>query len=230
MRHYALLPLVLIALSGAACAPRPADPLPQPAGLAVSVETLPAVESAPAFSTYSNSEFGLRFNYPPGWFGPDEYISGQTLRVAVGSDVVYPYSTSREEQVFTVPDAYYVVVQFTRADDNPFTDETLLSLESLADGDSISDQRGLLTRVRPLELGGYQGFEFITTLSESAQTEPFFARQVILRDGRSSTLTIMASPNNVQISAGEDWRAAYRRVDEAHLPDFRLIVDSVRLE
>ena len=230
MRHYALLTLVLIALSAVACAPRPAAPLPQPAEPAVSVVTEQYGQDAFDDKTYESSEFGLSFRYPPGWFGPDEYISGQTLRVAVGSDVIYPYGTGREEQVFTVPDAYYVVVQFTRADDNPFTDETLDALSGLADGDSISDQRGLITRVRPLELGGYQGFEYIATLSESAQTEPFFARQVILRDGRSSTLTIMATPNNMQISAGEDWRAAYRRVDEAHLPDFRLIVDSVRLE
>jgi hypothetical protein len=230
MRKFLFIASFATILSAAACAPRAVAALPQPTGPVVSVATSPASESVPALNSYVNSDFGLRFQYPADWFGADEYFSGQTLRVAIGSDMVYPYGTSREEQVSTILDAYFIVVQFTRADDNSFTDETFDALAGMADGESLSNQRSLLIRVRRLVLGAYEGFEYIATLSESAQTEPIYARQVILRDDSSNTLTLMGAPNNVRIAAEEDWRAAYRRVDEAHLPIFRQILDTLVLE
>src|SRR5512133_1414392 len=52
-----------------------------------------------AWKQYANSTFGLSFHYPAGWFGPDVYAVEQTLRLAIGSDVVYPYGTDAASQI-----------------------------------------------------------------------------------------------------------------------------------
>ena len=147
----------------------------------------------------------------------------------MGSDVVYPYGTDLEERVYTLPNSYYVVIQYTENDQNQVLGDTLQALASLQDGELLSDARSLTIRVRQLDLGRFTGFEYIATLSESAQTEPFYARQVILIDPQTNDLlTIMGSPNNVDLSGGLDWRQAYQAVDEANLAAFQQIVDSPR--
>jgi hypothetical protein len=91
------------------------------------------------------------------------------------------------------------------------------------------DARSLTIRVRQLELGPFKGFEYIATLSETAQTEPFYTREVLLVDEQTNDLlTITGSPNNVAV--GADWREAYRLVDEANLSLFNQIVESITVE
>jgi hypothetical protein len=244
-----LLIALILTLSLSACvSPETATTPPQPAAeTALPVETqvptevpptetapdllLGQVEPTPALAQYANATFGLSFEYPSSWFGPDEYISGGTLRLEVGSDVVYPYGTGREEQVYTMPNSYYVVIQYTQNDQNQVWNDTLQALGNLQDGESISDARSLTIRVRQLELGRFTGFEYIATLSESAQTEPFYARQVILMDAQTNDLlTIMGSPNNVDRSGGVDWRQAYQAIDEANQNIFEQIVESITIQ
>ena len=193
---------------------------------------LPAVADTPAPNptadrqTYQNAAFGLAFDFPAGWFGPQELVSEQELRVEVGSDVVYPYGTSREEQIYTLPNSYYVVVTYARNEQNAYWKDTFQALQQMQDGETSSDGRGALTRVRALTVGPFQGFEYIATLAEGAQTEPFYSRQALLFDGQGNRLAITGSPNNVQIG-GEGWRTAYQRVDEINRAIFYAIVESV---
>ena len=155
----------------------------------------------------------------------------QTLRIAVGSDVVYPYGTGREEQIYTLQNSYYVVLQYTQNDQNQVWQDTFLALANLQDGESLSDARSLTIRVRALEMGRFTGFEYIATLSETAQTEPFYARQVILMDEQThDLLTIMGYPNNVDLSSSSDWRQAYQAVDEANRTTFEQIIESIITE
>jgi len=185
----------------------------------------------PAVARYTNTAFGLSFEYPSSWYGPDEYIADPILRIEVGSDVVYPYGTGREEQIYTLPNAYYVVIQYTQNDQNLVWADTLQALAGLQDGESFSDMRSLTIRVRQLELGRFTGFEYIATLSETAQTEAVYARQVILIDPQTNDLlTIMGAPNNVDLSGGQDWRQAYQAVDEANLPIFQQILASITIQ
>ncbi len=202
--------------------PPPATPLP--------TDILPTEEAtAQTLKLYENPTFGFSFAYPESWFGPDEYVSDQTLRLAVGSDVVYPYGTSREEQVYQLSNSYYVVLQYTQNNQNTYWSDTYQALASLQDGESISDARSLTIRVRQLELGPFKGFEYIATLSETAQTEPFYTREVLLVDELTNDLlTITGSPNNVAV--GADWREAYRSVDEANLSLFYQIVELITVE
>jgi hypothetical protein len=178
---------------------------------------------------YTNSVFGLGFKYPSNWFGPDEYVSGQDLRVAVGSDIVYPYGTV-PEQPSEVRNSYYVVIQYSRNNQNQYWKDTYQSLLKLKDGESSSDARSLIIRVGQFKVGRFEGIEYITTLSETAQTEPVYIRQTILFDNQSNLLTIMGQPNNVEISNGTGWRDAYRMVDEANLAIFHEIVESITIE
>jgi hypothetical protein len=231
--------VLMIVLTITACAPLViASPTPLPVtGTAAPVETqIPAgfspteTEPSPPLKQYTNSVFGLSFQYPPNWFGPDEYISDQTLRVAVGSDIVYPYGAELPEQPPEVKNSYLVVIQYSKNGQDQSWKDVYSSLANLKDGESLSGARSLIIRVRQLNLGRFKGFEFISTLSETAQTEHVYAREVILVDEQSNLLTIFGTPNNVEVSNGADWRDVYRMVDEANLTFFHEIVVSMKIE
>jgi hypothetical protein len=231
------LPLVLLisVLTVTACTPvEPAAPaLPDPT---VTVEiqipsTDEPTEAAPATTgkEYSNSYFGLGFQFPANWYGPDEYISDPTLRVAVGSDVVYPYGEPPAEPS-AVTNSYSVVLQYTKNNQNEYANETYEALSKLSDGESVSGSRGMMIRVRQLSLGGFTGFEYISTLSESAQTEAMYAREVILIDDQANVITVLGTPNNVEVGEGANWRDVYKTIDEANQEVFHEIVDSIAVE
>jgi hypothetical protein len=188
------------------------------------------VDQSANWKPYTNSAFGLSFQFPSTWYGPDEYVSDHTLRVSTGSDIVYPYGTDRTEQIYQIQDSYYVVIQYSQNDQNQYWRDIYQSLVSLPDGESLSDGRGLLIKVRQLTLGRFQGIEYISTLSETAQTEPVYSRQVILFDDQSNLLTIAGSPNNVESGSGPAWRAAFQRVDQAYQLLFHEIVESIVIE
>jgi len=234
MKNSYFLPVFCLTLLMSACAPD-AAPTPTillptdtpPPATPLPTDILPT-EEAPAqpLRLYENPTFGFSFAYPESWFGPDEYTVESTLRVAVGSDVVYPYGTGREEQVYQLSNSYYVVLQYTQNNQNTYWSDTYQTLASLQDGESSSGDRGMLIRVRQLELGPFKGFEYIATLSKTAQTEPFYTREVLLVDEPTGDLlTITGSPNNVTV--GADWREAYHLVDEANLSLFHQIVESI---
>ena len=154
-----------------------------PAPAAVSTE---APEPSAARQQYANRAFGLGFQFPSSWYGPDETISDQTLRVAVGSDVVYPYGEP-PEQPSPVKNSYLIVIQYSQDNQNSYWQDTFQTLAGLQDGESISGNRGKIIRVRQLDLGRFKGFEYISTLSETAQTEPVYGREVILVDDQSKS-------------------------------------------
>lgn len=222
-----LFSLTLFSLG--ACLPHPSvDPAPLPAEATLAQPSMD--EAAPAQDKqYVNADFGLSFSYPSDWFGPDEYVSGDTLRIAIGSDVVFPYGTDRTDQVLTQPNSYYVVVQYTKNNQNNYWQDTYQKLTAMQDGESFSDARSRIIRVRQLNLGDLHGFEYIATLSDTAQTESVYSREVILVDDRSNLLTISGSPNNVEIPAGANWRDLYRAVDEQYQDIFHAILESLEL-
>jgi hypothetical protein len=190
---------------------------------------VPPTEAVPSSGpkSYANDAFGLSFQFPADWFGAEEYISEQTLRVEVGSDTVYPYGET-PEQPSTVTNSYDVVIQYTKNNQNPFWEDTYQSLQNLKDGESLSDTRSLIIRVRQIDLGRFKGFEYIFTLPETAQTEHVYGREVMLVDEQThDLLTIMGQPINVEVGSGANWRDVYRTIDEANLTFFHEIVDSI---
>ena len=152
---------------------------------------------------------------------------------------MYPYGTDRSAQIYSLKDSYYVVIQYTRNSSNgtleeyranqPWTD-TYFALLDLQDGESLSDLRSLSIRVRQLTLGQFEGLEYIATLSETAQTEPVYMRQVILFDEHLNALNITGTPNNVDLTGSEGWREAYQRVDEANQDAFHQLLDSLAVK
>jgi hypothetical protein len=195
------------------------------------IAVTPTVGDKPVVpNSYTNSIFGLSFQFPSSWFGPDEYISGQQLRVEVGSDVVYPYGNP-PGQPSDVKNSYSVVIQLYKANQNPFWKDTYLSLQNLKDGESQSGTRSLIIRVRQLDLGRFKGFEYIATLSESAKTDNVYGRDVLLFDDQTNDLlTIDGQPNNVEVSNGTNWRTDYQKIDEANLTIFHKIVESISIK
>ncbi len=223
------LPLFLFALMlmMSACAPQiTATPMPLPA--VTEEPQMPATE-APAEKTYTNGAFGFGFQFPSTWFGPEEYISDQELRVEIGSDRVYPYGTSPEERIYELKNSYNVVIQYSQNNQNQYWTDTYQALLAMQDGESLSGDRGLVIRVGQLSLGDFEGVEYISTLSDTAQTEPVYARQVILYNTQTNDLlSIMGQPINVEIGDGANWRDVYRAIDEANLAVFHQIVNSIR--
>jgi hypothetical protein len=222
--------LLPIFLTLSACRPQPpVEPLPLPIVETAAPDT--SNEPTPAENKqYINQDFGFSFSYPADWFGPDEYVSGDTLRIAIGSDVVYPYGMDRTEQLYTLPNSYYVIIQYTKNNQNPFWQDTYQTLAGMQDGESTSGPRSRIIRVRQLNLGDLTGFEYIATLSDTAQTEAVYSREVILVNDQSDLLTISGSPNNVEIGEGENWRDLYRALDEQYQPTFHAILDSLSLK
>jgi hypothetical protein len=190
------------------------------------------------WTTYSNPTFGLSFRYPSTWYGPDVYEFKDGVRLAVGSDVVYPYGTGPEDRQPGAPNAYAVVIQYTlntagrtleqaRAEQPWFND--ILAVLDMQDGQSSTTARSLTTRVRPLTLGRFTGVEFITTLSETAQTEHFLTRSVFLMDDELNVLLITASPDNVEVDDPAAWRQAFEAVDEANRETLYELIDSLQV-
>jgi hypothetical protein len=231
MKNNIVIFLLTLALL-AACAPQPAAP--QQPDVVVETQftsTAPAAaaDDSSTHKTYTNSQFGLGFQYPASWFGPDEYISDSVLRVAVGSDVVYPYGEV-PQQPSEVLNSYLVVLQYSKNDQNLYWKDIYQALAGLQDGESSSDGRGLIIRVRAIQSGPLKGFEYIATLSESAQSEPAYSREVILVDEQSNLITIAGRPNNVEVPSGASWRDVYKMIDEQNLPSFHQIVESITLQ
>jgi hypothetical protein len=226
--------VLMIMLATTACATHViANPTPLPAAtvetqIPMPVSPTETLQSA-SLKQYTNSVFGLSFQYPSNWFGPDEYGSDQTLRVSVGSDKVYPYG-ELPEKPSEVKNSYLVVIQYSKNGQDQSWKDTYSSLTNLKDGESLPGTRSLIIRVRQLDLGSFKGFEFISTLSETARTDHVYAREVILVDGQSNLLTIFGTPNNVEISNGTDWRDVYRSIDEANLAFFHGIVESIKAQ
>lgn len=209
---------------------------PPDAGPAVSTETQISaaastsdVEQTATWNVYANSAFGIVFQYPSHWFGPSEYVSDGTLRIEVGSDIVSPYGEPPDPPS-NVKNSYYVVIQYTKNIANPYWEDIYRSLQNLQDGESLSDGRSRIIRVGRVDIGMLVGFEYISTLSETAQTEHVYAREVMLyNEHTNDLLVIMGQPHNVEAGNGKEWRDAYKSIDEANLTVFHGIVESITI-
>ena len=236
-RHWLINCLLLTIILLAACTPR--EPVSQPVPAATGQPTLTFVptgqptafppQPTPSAREYANDKLGLRFQFPAGWQGPDVYEWENGVRLEVGTDVVYPYGTGLDERHYTLADAYYITVQYD-AKGSRQPDAMAADLLTLADGESVSGPRSLITRVRAVQVGGFSGVEYIVTLPDSAQTEFFYTRNVMLSDAQSNLLSILGNPNNVQPAEGESLRDAYQWVDAAHEQAFHNLVDSIQVE
>jgi hypothetical protein len=161
------------------------------------------------------------------------------VRLAVGSDVIYPYGTGPEDRQPGVPDGYVIVIQYTlniagwtleqaRAE-QPWINGSLAVLD-LQDGESSTTARSLTTRVRRLSMGRLSGVEFVSTLSEAAQTERFFSRTAFLMDESGNILQVTGSPDNVEVRDPQNWREAFQSVDAAYRDTFYDLIESISVE
>jgi len=234
--------LLVLGLTGCASAPETGKPTVAPADAATSQPTFTpelAPDPYPGWTTYSNPSTGLSFRYPSNWYGPEVYESEDGVRLEVGSDVVYPYGTGLDERQPGAPNAYSIVIQYTRnragwtleqyRAEQPWFNDTLAVL-GMQDGESSTTARSLTTRVRSLAVGNFTGVEFITTLSETAQTERFYMRTAFLMDEDLNVLQIMGSPENVEITDPGNWREAFESVDAGNQAIFQELVGSITVE
>lgn len=211
-------------------------------------EDIPTEEPAPPpeptenpfgdWMEYKNEDYGFRFLYPASWFGPDVYDTDGFLRIEVGSDQVYPYGTSREDQITTLPDSYYVLIQYVENRENRSWDDfiasgwidTYLALQEKEDGQFILTPRLVATRIGAVSLGDFSGLMYLATIPDNAQTERAYFREVVLFDSDLNWLRITAVPNNVQIADPEKWKNDYARVDTANLETFLILLNSIEIE
>jgi hypothetical protein len=236
MKNTLALIILLLSSSIGACARQKIEspvlpPTPTMEPLMPPLTELPAHnEDNAQQKTYDNDLFGLQFYYPDNWFGPDEFVMNRNLRVEVGSDKVFPYGTGLEERVYEIRNSYYVTVQYSEDDQDPYWKDIYQSLLSLHDGESVTDMHNTTTRIRQVDQGAFLGIEYITTPAAGALTEPFLLRQIIMFNQQSNDLLVVTGqPMNVDLVDSSTWLDSYQAVDEAHLDDFRAIVGSIRV-
>jgi hypothetical protein len=238
MRKTITLFLLMMVLTLNGCAPlATATPVTLPAiGTAVAVETqIPTADSPTeedqsiTWKLYINNTFEFGFLYASNWFGPSESVSDGTLRVEIGSDKVYPYGEPPVKPS-DVKNSYNVVIQYMKNNQNSYWKDTYQSLQTLKDGESLSGTKSLIIRVKQLDIGRFKGFEYISTLSETAQTDHVYTREVMLFDEQTNDLlTLMGQPINVEVGNGTNWRDVYQTIDEANLMFFNKIVESISI-
>jgi hypothetical protein len=177
-----------------------------------------------AVATYNNDNFGLSFSYPDSWFGPEDYENEDSLRVEIGTDQVYPYGTGPEERTQTIPNSYFVVVQLNRG----ATSEELEMLKKLKAGEVSSDQRNMLIKVRDINENGFTGVEYISTLSETAQTQFYYTRSAVVENENGQIVTINGNSENVRITDESKRFETYEEEDEKNVQHFRMILDTLK--
>jgi hypothetical protein len=190
------------------------------------------------WTAYSNQAYQFQFSFPADWFGPDVYEWEDGLRLAVGSDLVYPYGTSREDQINTVPDSYFITIQYDLNKQNKTWDDfvnsgwitSYLELQDLEVGASTSTVRSLVIKVGEVTLGNFKGLEYIFTLPDTAQTERVYGREILAFDDNLNMLRITAAPNLVTISDESSWKTDYQRVDESYQEIFRYVAESITIQ
>lgn len=242
-----LITILVISLFSGACSAAPPDiidenpPVPT-ATIEIEIEPTSTPEATQNpfgdWMEYKNENMGFRFLYPAVWFGPEVYESEGSLRLEVGSDLVYPYGTDRTEQITTIPDSYYIIIQyFENTDGITWQDyidsgwiDAYLDLLDKENGATVTTLRSLTIRVAEINLGDFQGLEYITTLSDTAQTERFYAREIMAFDEDLNWLRITGFPNLVDITDPANWKNDYARVDQANLETFLTLVKSIEIK
>ena len=187
---------------------------------------------------FTNEATGFRFLYPAAWFGPEVYETEGSLRIEIGTDQVYPYGTSREEQISTIPDSFYILIQYFENPNGRIWDDfinsgwidTYLALQDMEDGQFILTPRLVATRIGEISLGDFTGLMYLVTTPDSAQTERAYIREVVLFDQELNWLRISGYPNLVQIEDLEHWKNDYARVDQTHLETFLTMLESIEIK
>ncbi len=242
-----LITTLIISLFMGACsaaAPVITDESPPPLTATIEKETDPTPTPEATqnpygdWMEYQNENIGFRFLYPAAWYGPDVHEVDRSLRLQVGSDQVYPYGTDRVDQVSTIPDSYFIIIQyFENTDGKTWQDyinsgwiDAYLDLLDKENGATVTTPRSLTIRVADVSLGNFQGLEYIATLSDTAQTERFYAREIMAFDEDLNWLRITGFPNLVDITDPENWKNDYARVDQANLETFLTLVESIEIK
>ena len=193
----------------------------------------------PGWVSYVNDLSQFSFYFPESWFGPDIYEVDGDLRLVIGSDVVYPYGTDRTDQIYTEKNSYYITILYRKNINNIASEDffagnpwvsTYAALQILEDGESIETARARDIRVKEYQLGAFSGLEYISTLSDTAQTEHFYVREIFLMDENLNVLIITGSPNNVEIGEGENWREVYQKIDQENLEILYKVVESIKID
>lgn len=189
------------------------------------------------WETYYNKTFKMSLKYPPTWFGPEVYETSGEFFLEVGTDKVYPYGADITAKTYTKNNSYFISVLFRKKPDNQTIEQyktsqpwlnSYLPLFTIDDGESISDQRSKLIRVKEIMIENYKGVEFISTLSDTAQTQMVYTRSVLLINNSYDLIEVTGRPNNVDSTASTDWKTAYKLVDESNLETFRNFINSIR--
>jgi hypothetical protein len=240
--NYAILISILILASACSPAPEISDSPVIESTAVITEEPPPSPEpTANPFGDwleYRNDDYGFRFLYPADWFGPEINDSGGFLRIEVGSDQVYPYGTSREDQVTSVPDSYYILIQYVEnREDRTWDDfinsgwiDTYLALQEVGDGQFTLTPRSVSTRIGEVQLGDFSGLMYLATIPDNAGTERVYLREAMLFDSNLNWLRISAYPNQVQIADLDNWKNDYARVDQDNLETYLTLLESIEIE
>lgn len=204
----------------------------------------PAPSLAPPITPSPTTETGLRrfskqnisFNYPSDWQGPQVYETSSGFRFEIGTDTVYPYGTDITDRTYTKNDSYYITLQTNNRpadtpseeyqDNSPWLDYYLPILD-MKDGQTKTTARSKIIKLSDIAIGKFTGAEYISTLSDTAQTEPVYTREIFLINDNFDTIRISGNPNNVDIPAGTKWQDKYQQIDQTYEPILKSLMMSL---
>lgn len=178
------------------------------------------------YKQFVDSKFNLQFSYPSNWFGPEIYNYENGFRFEIGTDKVYPYGTGTEDRIYTLPNSYYITVQFDATPNSSPNSARISEISLMKNGEVKSDMRSETIKISNVKVGDFSGVEYISTLSETAQTEKVYMREVLLQSKNGDLVRVSGSANNVE-SPSTDWKSYYKKIDEQYAPIFKDVVNSI---
>jgi len=93
------------------------------------------------------------------------------------------------------------------------------------------------TKIRDISLQNYKGVEFISSVPESASlgslTDWKFnstVRKVLFVNDNYDIISIVGSPNNLDLTGGLDKKTVSKEIDEDYINEFHKFIESIKIE
>lgn len=210
-------------------APLATSQTPQPT---ITAQSTSAADETANWKIYRNNKFNIRLRYPLNWSEPEtqEHEDGFNLVTGTNSNKNSYYITFQySKRPNAIPIERYKSIQEAV--------QRELKLSEQSEGESIVSAIYTLTKVKDIQIQNFSGVEFISSIPETAHTNVGsvtdwkfnnVVRKALLVNDNHDIMSIVGSPNNLDLTDGIDKKIASQRIDEDYLNEFHGFVNSVK--
>ncbi|OGE44161.1 hypothetical protein A3B45_01085 [Candidatus Daviesbacteria bacterium RIFCSPLOWO2_01_FULL_39_12] len=182
--------------------------------------------------TFKSDKFNVSLNYPSNWSEAEVQEHKDGFNLAIGT--------------YSKVNSYNITFQYTkRPNEIPLERykniqeavQRELGLRGRTEGDTITSAIYTLTKIRDISLQNYKGVEFISSVPESASlgslTDWKFnstVRKVLFVNDNYDIISIVGSPNNLDLTGGLDKKTVSKEIDEDYINEFHKFIESIKIE